>query len=56
MTEFFLEDILKLTGFNHKDMRKYKEETHRSMNLLLIGSLNHTVKKKCILAFCLTLS
>uniref|UniRef100_A0A671VQR6 RNA helicase n=1 Tax=Sparus aurata TaxID=8175 RepID=A0A671VQR6_SPAAU len=27
--EFFLEDILKLTGFNDKDMRKYKEETHR---------------------------
>ncbi|XP_073334572.1 3'-5' RNA helicase YTHDC2 isoform X1 [Pagrus major] len=27
--EFFLEDILKLTGFNNKDMRKYKEETHR---------------------------
>uniref|UniRef100_A0A671VM71 RNA helicase n=1 Tax=Sparus aurata TaxID=8175 RepID=A0A671VM71_SPAAU len=37
--EFFLEDILKLTGFNDKDMRKYKEETHRSMNLLLISSL-----------------
>nr|UZE37972.1 YTH domain containing 2 [Miichthys miiuy] len=25
--EVFLEDILRLTGFNNKDMRKYKEET-----------------------------
>lgn len=46
MKEFFLEDILKLTGFNDKDMRKYKEETHRSMNLLLISSLSHTVGKR----------
>ncbi|XP_040915601.1 3'-5' RNA helicase YTHDC2 isoform X2 [Toxotes jaculatrix] len=27
--ELFLEDILRLTGFNSKDMRKYKEETQR---------------------------
>uniref|UniRef100_A0A8C4IFS5 RNA helicase n=1 Tax=Dicentrarchus labrax TaxID=13489 RepID=A0A8C4IFS5_DICLA len=27
--ELFLEDILRLTGFNNKDMRKYKEETQR---------------------------
>ncbi|CAK6975730.1 '-5' RNA helicase YTHDC2 [Scomber scombrus] len=27
--EVFLEDILKLTGFNNKDMRKYNEETQR---------------------------
>ncbi|KAI3362257.1 hypothetical protein L3Q82_012222, partial [Scortum barcoo] len=27
--ELFLEDILRLTGFNTKDMRKYKEETQR---------------------------
>ncbi|KAM9338343.1 3'-5' RNA helicase YTHDC2 [Symphorus nematophorus] len=27
--EFFLEDILRLTGFNKKDMKKYKEETQR---------------------------
>uniref|UniRef100_A0AAQ4RSF4 RNA helicase n=1 Tax=Gasterosteus aculeatus aculeatus TaxID=481459 RepID=A0AAQ4RSF4_GASAC len=30
--EFFLEDILTLTGFNNKDLRKCKEETQRSMN------------------------
>uniref|UniRef100_A0A3Q4M2M3 RNA helicase n=1 Tax=Neolamprologus brichardi TaxID=32507 RepID=A0A3Q4M2M3_NEOBR len=29
--EFFLEDILRLTGFTRKDMRKYKEETEKSM-------------------------
>lgn len=27
--EFFLEDILRLTGFTRKDMRKYKEETEK---------------------------
>ncbi|XP_044030649.1 3'-5' RNA helicase YTHDC2 isoform X2 [Siniperca chuatsi] len=27
--ELFLEDILRLTGFNNKDLRKYKEETQR---------------------------
>ncbi|XP_018523323.1 3'-5' RNA helicase YTHDC2 isoform X1 [Lates calcarifer] len=27
--ELFLEDILRLTGFNNKDMKKYKEETQR---------------------------
>ncbi|KAL6097396.1 ythdc2 [Pungitius sinensis] len=27
--EFFLEDILTLTGFKNKDLRKYKEETQR---------------------------
>lgn len=27
--EVFLEDILRLTGFNNKDMKKYKEETQR---------------------------
>ncbi|XP_029300796.1 3'-5' RNA helicase YTHDC2 isoform X2 [Cottoperca gobio] len=27
--ELFLEDVLRLTGFNNKDMRKYKEETQR---------------------------
>lgn len=31
MKEFFLEDILRLTGFTRKDMRKYKEETEKSM-------------------------
>uniref|UniRef100_A0AAX7USV5 RNA helicase n=1 Tax=Astatotilapia calliptera TaxID=8154 RepID=A0AAX7USV5_ASTCA len=31
--EFFLEDILRLTGFTRKDMRKYKEETEKSMTL-----------------------
>lgn len=30
--EFFLEDILRLTGFNQKDMKTYKEEMQRSMN------------------------
>lgn len=40
--ELFLEDILRLTGFNNKDMRKYKEETQRSMKLLLIGPLSQT--------------
>ncbi|XP_033952296.1 3'-5' RNA helicase YTHDC2 [Pseudochaenichthys georgianus] len=28
--EVFLEDILRLTGFNNKDMKKYKEETQRT--------------------------
>ncbi|XP_047426501.1 3'-5' RNA helicase YTHDC2 isoform X2 [Mugil cephalus] len=27
--DFFLEDILRLTGFNSKDVRKYKEDTQR---------------------------
>ncbi|XP_044189523.1 3'-5' RNA helicase YTHDC2 isoform X1 [Thunnus albacares] len=27
--ELFLEDILRLTGFNNKDVKKYKEETQR---------------------------
>ncbi|KAF1377148.1 hypothetical protein PFLUV_G00197580 [Perca fluviatilis] len=27
--ELFLEDVLRLTGFNNKDLRKYKEETQR---------------------------
>lgn len=31
--EFFLEDILKLTGFNRKDMNVYKEEKQKSMKL-----------------------
>ncbi|TNN53113.1 putative ATP-dependent RNA helicase YTHDC2 [Liparis tanakae] len=31
--EFFLEDILTLTDFNNKDMKKYKEETQRSTKL-----------------------
>uniref|UniRef100_A0A3Q3AWS4 RNA helicase n=1 Tax=Kryptolebias marmoratus TaxID=37003 RepID=A0A3Q3AWS4_KRYMA len=31
--EFFLEDILRLTGFNRRDMSAYKEETQRSMKL-----------------------
>uniref|UniRef100_A0A8C3ATJ1 RNA helicase n=1 Tax=Cyclopterus lumpus TaxID=8103 RepID=A0A8C3ATJ1_CYCLU len=43
--EFFLEDILTLTDFNNKDMRKYKEETQRSMKLLLINPLNQTELK-----------
>lgn len=42
MKELFLEDILRLTGFNTKDMRKYKEETQRSMKLLLISPLSQT--------------
>uniref|UniRef100_A0A8C9ZMW2 RNA helicase n=1 Tax=Sander lucioperca TaxID=283035 RepID=A0A8C9ZMW2_SANLU len=29
--ELFLEDILRLTGFNNKDLMKYKEETQTSM-------------------------
>ncbi len=40
--EFFLEDILRLTGFNNEDIRKYNEETQRSMRLLVITSLIQT--------------
>uniref|UniRef100_A0AAX7VGM5 RNA helicase n=1 Tax=Astatotilapia calliptera TaxID=8154 RepID=A0AAX7VGM5_ASTCA len=32
--EFFLEDILRLTGFTRKDMRKYKEETEKKQKYL----------------------
>lgn len=31
--EYFLEDILKLTGFSRMDVSQYKEETQKSMNL-----------------------
>lgn len=37
MKELFLEDILRLTGFNNQDMLKYKEETQKGMKLLLTG-------------------
>lgn len=37
--ELFLEDVLRLTGFKNMDMKKYKEETQRSMKLLLINPL-----------------
>lgn len=37
--ELFLEDILRLTDFNSKAMRKSKEETTGSMMLLLISLL-----------------
>uniref|UniRef100_A0A7N8XXR8 RNA helicase n=1 Tax=Mastacembelus armatus TaxID=205130 RepID=A0A7N8XXR8_9TELE len=40
--EFFLEDILRLIGFKKKDMKKYKEETQRSMKLLVIIPLKST--------------
>ncbi|XP_075935608.1 3'-5' RNA helicase YTHDC2 isoform X1 [Anarhichas minor] len=39
--EFFLEDILTLTGFNNKDMKKYKEETQRKEK-----------KQKCLTEWC----
>ncbi|XP_034402370.1 3'-5' RNA helicase YTHDC2 isoform X1 [Cyclopterus lumpus] len=39
--EFFLEDILTLTDFNNKDMRKYKEETQRKEK-----------KQKCLTEWC----
>nr|XP_046231082.1 3'-5' RNA helicase YTHDC2 isoform X2 [Scatophagus argus] len=39
--ELFLEDILRLTGFNSKDMRKYNEETQRKEK-----------KKKCLTEWC----
>lgn len=38
--ELFLEDILRLTGFPNKDVRKYKEEKQISMTLLLLFVLN----------------
>ncbi|XP_056289320.1 3'-5' RNA helicase YTHDC2 isoform X2 [Pseudoliparis swirei] len=39
--EFFLEDILMLTDFNNKDMKKYKEETQRKEK-----------KQKCLTEWC----
>lgn len=37
--ELFLEDVLKLTGFHNKDMKKFKEETQTGMELLIISSV-----------------
>lgn len=34
MQELFLEDVLRLTGFNNKDKTKYKEETQRGKRLI----------------------
>ncbi|XP_017282872.1 3'-5' RNA helicase YTHDC2 [Kryptolebias marmoratus] len=39
--EFFLEDILRLTGFNRRDMSAYKEETQRKEK-----------KQKCLTEWC----
>ncbi|XP_074473095.1 3'-5' RNA helicase YTHDC2 isoform X3 [Sebastes fasciatus] len=39
--ELFLEDILRMTGFNNKDMRKYKEETQKKEK-----------KQKCLTEWC----
>ncbi|XP_030579929.1 3'-5' RNA helicase YTHDC2 [Archocentrus centrarchus] len=39
--ELFLEDILRLTGFTNKDIRKYKEETQRKEK-----------KQKCLTEWC----
>lgn len=44
--ELFLEDVLRLTGFKNKDMKKYKEETQRSMKLLLINPLSQPEWKR----------
>lgn len=46
MQELFLEDVLRLTGFKNMDMKKYKEETQRSMALLLISPLNRPEWKR----------
>lgn len=54
MKELFLEDILRMTGFNKKDMKKYKEDTQRSMQLLLTGLISQT-EEKCIAVFDLPL-
>uniref|UniRef100_A0A3P9P8H0 RNA helicase n=1 Tax=Poecilia reticulata TaxID=8081 RepID=A0A3P9P8H0_POERE len=37
--ELFLEDILRQTGFNRKDIWKYQEETQRSMKLFILNLL-----------------
>jgi len=56
--DLFLEDILRLTDFNNRDMWKYKEETKRSMKFLSICSkfnqwdrIVYSLKPSSILTF-----
>uniref|UniRef100_A0A3Q3IHD5 RNA helicase n=1 Tax=Monopterus albus TaxID=43700 RepID=A0A3Q3IHD5_MONAL len=53
--ELFLEDILRLTGFQNKDMKKYKEEMQTGMKLTFISSLVRVneEKKRCLHPLCI---